>query len=356
MKILFLISRSNGGSARFRVLSYLPHFKKRGISCTIDSFIFPEFHEVLYKRGCYFRKILFIFIVFGKVFKNLFRAFFYDIIFIQKKFLIIGPGWFERFLCFIKPVIYDLDDAIFLKQNNHSNIFQKLNYPQKIKKIISSSKYVIAGNSYLASYAKKYNKNVRIIPTAIDTEIFILKTKQQKNGPLVIGWIGSHSTLPYLMESIPLLKKVADKYNIKLKFVSDHIPDIKVRGLEIETKDWSPDEEVKDLQSFDIGIMPQPNNDWVRGKCGFKAIQYMASGVPCVASNVGINQDIINDGYNGFLASTKEEWVKKISKLIESPKLQNKFIKNGRKTIEERFSVQTNLKKYLTVFRLVGND
>jgi glycosyltransferase involved in cell wall biosynthesis len=165
---------------------------------------------------------------------------------------------------------------------------------------------------------------------------------------LVIGWTGTHSTSAYLEGIYSALETLNKKYNFKFLVISNKQPS---RQLAVDSwQEWQKETEIEDLDQIDIGIMPMPDNDWTRGKCGFKALQFMALGKPVVASPVGVNTEIIQDGVNGFLASAEEEWVEKLSRLIEDPELRERLGKAGRKTVVERYSVEANKEKFLNLF------
>ena len=170
---------------------------------------------------------------------------------------------------------------------------------------------------------------------------------------VTIGWIGSHSTAYYL----ELLKNVFIAIELCLNLNQNHRAgdyDFRIPGVDIESLKWSLEDEVEQLRSFDIGVYPLPENQWVLGKAGFKTIQYMSVGVPCVVSNVGINKDIVEDGINGFLAKTEEEWVHKLSRLIDDSQLRQRVGDQGRRTAEQRFSLKANAPIYLDILNKIG--
>jgi glycosyltransferase involved in cell wall biosynthesis len=252
-----------------------------------------------------------------------------------------------------KPIIYDFDDAIFLpvssRQNKFVEIFKNSN---KIASIIKKSKHVIAGNKYLCDFALRYNNSVSIIPTPIDTHRYYLRKEKSFSDKVVVGWMGSVTTLDFLNSMKNTFIILTKKFpNLIIKIVGG---EFFIDGISnIISKPWSLNEEISDLMSFDIGIMTMPDNEWTKGKCAFKAIQYMNMGIPCVCSPVGMNKEVINEGVNGFFASTEDEWIEKLSMLIENPGLREKLGIVGRKTIEERYSLNINSPKFLEVLKRV---
>jgi len=272
----------------------------------------------------------------------------YDLVFIHREACPFGPPIFEWLIYkFNKPTIYDFDDAIFLQNYNLANRFYRfLKFPSKTKEIIKMASRVIVPNMFLREYAYKFNEHVYIIPTPIDTDRF--KMAEKSSNKLVIGWVGSFTTAPYLKIVFNAMQQLSKKYDFVLKiFGAGEI--ISISGVKIENHDWHLKEEVEYFQSIDIGIYPLIDTLWARGKAGFKAIQYMAIGVPVVASSIGMVKDFIEDGVNGCLVKTEEEWVEKISKLIEDPNLRRKIGLAGRKTVEEKYSLKLNAFKFLEV-------
>lgn len=356
MKILFWVPYpTEGASNRYRVEQYLPYLEKRGIEYSLHSFWRSSGFDVLYKPGKYIQK--FYYFVLGTIFRlfDLIGIAQYDIVFIHRESYPIGGIFFERILSLLKkPIIYDFDDAIFLSASSYQNIFiKRFKRPNKVVKIIKLSKHVIAGNYYLADFSSRYNHSVSIIPTSINTDKYYPYNRESGN-KVVIGWIGSVTTVDFLSMVKESIIRLSRQLNyIKFKIVGGSFS---IDGLSnIHSKAWSLNEEVEDLKTFDIGIMPMPDNEWTKGKCGFKAILYMSMGIPCICSPVGINKEIINDGVNGFLADSTEEWINKFLLLIKNPELRLKIGVAGRKTVEERYSIKANVPKFLEVIYDVYN-
>ncbi len=355
MRILFIEPYPiEGPSSRYRIEQYIPYFKHNGIECVVRPFVSSKFYRIIYKKGFYFQKMLFFLQSTLSRFFDIFSALKSDIIFIHLEAFPFGPPLFEWVLSKAgKKIIYDLDDAIYMGITSSANSFLRyLKCPSKIKKIIKMADHVITCNGYLADYAKKYNKNITVIHTSVDTEKFKPINKEKKEG-LIIGWIGSHSTAKYLSELKGIfVRLVSGRYHFVLKIIgAGDEYDFDVPGIEIIKLGWNLKDEIDQFQSLDIGVYPLPDNEWTRGKTGFKTIQYMSVGVPCVVSAVGANKSIVEDGINGFIAASKEEWIKKISMLIEDVDLRKRIGSNGRQTAEENFSIKVNAPKYLHVIR-----
>lgn len=361
MRILFWVPYpTEGASNRLRIEQYCPYLEKFDIKFSIRAFWSKSAFSVLYKKRHLFKKLLFF------ILGTLFRVFDilqilhrYDIIFIHRESHPIFGTLFDAILSASgKPIIFDFDDAIFLPASSRTNIFaKKFKNPEKIINIIKISKHIIAGNNYLADFALKYNRAVTVIPTVIDTQTYYpdLNFKNRQLDKVVIGWMGSATTIDFVALLENVFIELSKKYkNIEFKIVGGEffIPSLS----NVRAKPWSLREEIDDLRDFDIGIMPMPDNEWTKGKCGFKAILYMSLGIPTVCSPVGINKDIVTEGVNGLLADKEDEWIKKLSILIESAELRRKIGLAGRKTVEEKYSLIANAPKFLAVINKVYND
>ena len=359
MKILFISPVPiEGAGCRFRIYQYFPHLGEHNIKVNLSPFLFSSYFKIVYKPGKFFFKTVYFFLSTLKRLYDLIRASSYDIIFIYRESYPIGPPVFEYILHFIgKSIICDFDDAIFLPNTSKVNWFLSLlRRRPNIDKIIRLSDCIIAGNDYLKEYALKFNKNVFMLPTVVDTNNYVpaIENKHNANEKVVIGWIGSPTTQSYIKTFIPIFRKLREKYkNILLKIVGGDFTYTEYLADNIIIQKWFLQKELKELQSFDIGIMPMPDSNWTKGKCGFKAILYMSVGIPVVCSKVGVNSEIVQDGVNGFLASNKEEWIKKLSILIENPGLRANFALRGRKTADEKYSVKVNAPKFLEILQSV---
>jgi glycosyltransferase involved in cell wall biosynthesis len=289
--------------------------------------------------------------------KDVLKARNYDIVFIQREAFYLGTTIFEYLLSKTKAkLIFDFDDSIWL--SNVSDANQKLNWlknPGKTSKIIEYSDLVFAGNKYLQNYALAYNKNVLIIPTTIDTYEYKKKSPFSCEDIICIGWSGSITTIQHFEHAIPFLRIINEKYKKRVKFKVIGDSSYKNEELGITGTKWDKKSEINELSAIDIGIMPLPDDEWAKGKCGLKGLQYMALEIPTIMSPVGVNSEIIIDGENGFLASTNEDWVQKISLLIENPELRQKLGTAGRQTVIEKYSVESQKDNYIRIFNELLN-
>lgn len=353
-KILFIAAhRANRSpSQRYRFEQYFDFLKANGYECELSSIIAEADDAFFYSPGHLFKKFLFTVKSAVKRLKDLKRADDFDIIFVQREAYMTGSTFFEkRFAGSKAKLVYDFDDSIWIMDTSDANKkWEWMKSTKKTGEIISVSNMVFAGNKYLFDYAQKHNSNVKIIPTTIDTAIFRRKEEYKNSEKICIGWSGSITTIKHFEEATAILKKVKQKYgdNVYFKVMGDDTYENK--ELNIKGIPWTSATEIDIISSFDIGIMPLPNDQWVKGKCGLKGLSYMALEVPTIMSAVGVNTEIISDGLNGFLATTEEEWINKISLLIESFELRKTLGMNGRKTVIDRYSLESQKNNYLNSF------
>jgi glycosyltransferase involved in cell wall biosynthesis len=348
-----------GAGCRFRIAQFIPHLASEGIEVTLRSLFDADFFRLVYRPGHYLRKALSFAELSIKRLDSLRDASQFDAIFIYREMFPIGPALVERLLSMRRrpPVIFDFDDAIFLPSVSDANRFiSALKAPGKVATIIRHSDQVIAGNEYLAAYARRFNAAVTIIPTCVDTTRFVplpdgaLSNNGGSARQPVVGWIGSPTTAPYVRRLTPVLQRVRQRHPFVLR-VSGAGESLEVAGITTEQPRWSLGDEVRLFNTCDVGVYPLADDEWSRGKCGFKAIEFMACGVPVVAAAVGVNREIVEDGVNGFLASTEDEWVEKLGRLLADPQLRRRFGEAGRRTIEERYSLRVHAPTLVATLR-----
>ncbi len=359
-KILFIVDHrlNRSPSQRYRFEQYLEYFKSNGLDWELSEIITEKDDSIFYKPGNYVKKVGIILKSFLIRFKDLRRAKHVDVVFIQREALLIGSSYFEKQLSKRSNVIFDFDDSIWLLDTSPENKkFDFLKNPNKTKINIQHAHTVIAGNAYLADYAKQYNNNTVIIPTTIDTNFHKPKPElrnkvfdsAQTDRKIVIGWSGSISTIKHFEMALPVLKILQKKYPNQIAIHVIGQEAYSNSEIDVVSKSWSAQTEVDDINQFDIGIMPIPNDEWAKGKCGLKGLSYMACGVATVMSPVGVNNDIIKHGVNGYLASNEQEWIDCLSLLIESSELRQRIGNMGRETVSQYYSVEANKEKYLAV-------
>ena len=344
-----------GAGCRFRIAQYGPALQAAGIDVTISPFFTREFFGLVYQKGrAWAKATMFLQRAMDRL-RTVAGRSRYDAIFIYREALPVGPAIIETLLAQAPGVaiVYDFDDAVFLPSTSEANrAIALLKWPSKVRTIIRRSDVVIAGNEFLAAYARHYNDTVRVIPTCVDTTKWVPRpgggaaagSEAPRTAVPVLGWIGTPTTAPYLRSLQPVLQQLARTHPFILR-VSGAGADLQIPGVTVANVPWTLDGELALFNTCDIGVYPLSDDEWAKGKCGFKAIQFMACGVPVVAAPVGVNREIISDGVNGFTASTTSEWVEKLGRLIADRALRARLGSAGRATIEARYSLHVNAPK-----------
>ncbi len=326
--------------------------EERGIEYHVSSFWDEKAWSVLYKKGAVISKMLATFRGLVRRYALLFTAFKYDRIFIHRELYPLGPQMVEFVLAKVykKKIIYDFDDAVWLPNyaaNNSKFAFIK-SYGH-VKKLCKYAYKLSVGNDYLADFGRQYNKNVVVNPTTIDTENYHNQIKNQDSQEFVIGWTGTHSTLRYLTEMVPLFKRLEQEFEFKLVIISDKDPEFDLDSL-VFVK-WQKETEIKDLLRFNIGLMPLVDDKWANGKCGFKALQYMSLGIPAIVSPVGVNTKIVDHEVNGYVCNTMEEWENTLRLVLSDKEKVKEVAKNSRKKIIDNYSVLSNKENFIQLFQ-----
>lgn len=353
-KVLFIClhrpERSPG--QRFRFEQYLSYLNANGYECELSYLLNEKDDKAFYSKGNYSRKVFIYLKTLLKRMGNWFRMNNYSIIFIFRDALMTGSTFFEkRFANSKAKLIFDFDDAIWMQNVSVANKnLSFLKNSEKTSEIIKLCDLIFAGNQFLANYASDFNKNIVIVPTTIDTDIYTLQDRNKTDQTVCIGWSGSFSTIQHFETAIPALKKIKEKYGNKVKFKVIGDRNFYCAELETQGDAWIAKTEIQDLSSIDIGIMPLPDDEWAKGKCGLKGLQYMALGIPTLMSPVGVNTEIIQNGVNGYLPMTEDEWVSQISRLVDDKELRKRIGEAGRQTVIDGYSVKAWQSKYLEYF------
>jgi glycosyltransferase involved in cell wall biosynthesis len=338
-------------SQRFRFEQYLNIIKNEGYKYKIAPFLNLKAWNTLYKSGNSTQKLIWLFISFIRRFILLFQLNSYEFVFIHREATPIGPPFFEWTVRYLwrKKIIYDFDDAIWLKDPTEKGSLKAIfKWKSKVKNICSWSYKVSCGNDYLADFAKKYNENVVINPTTINTD-YHKALEKSDSGKIVIGWTGTHSTLPYLKLVLPVLNELSKEYNFELLVISNQKPDFDVHYMRFIP--WRKSSEIEDLNKMDIGVMPLSDDIWSNGKCGFKLLQYMAIKKPTVASPVGVNKKLLHESEAGYSANNEKEWEDKLLKLLNDQELREELGKKGQEYIKKRYSVNSNKHNFLSLIK-----
>jgi glycosyltransferase involved in cell wall biosynthesis len=332
-----------GAGCRFRVAQFIPYLRSVGIDVTLRSLFDNDFFHLVYKPGQYIRKASTFAALSLRHLGALHDAGSFDAILIYREIFPIGPALVEWVLARRERLGgLRFRRAIFLPSVSEASSDLALKSPGKVATTIRHSDHVIAGNEYLASYARLFNDAVTVIPTCVDTTRFVPRADAfSANGSdggreLMVGWIGSPTTASYVQGLTRVLQRAAERHRFVVRISGLNEP-LDVPGVTTEQPSWMLDREVELFNTCDIGVYPLADDEWSRGKCGFKAIEFMACGVPVVASAVGVNREIVEDGVNGFLASTDDEWVEKLGRLLSVASCGAGW-EVGRRTIGERYS------------------
>lgn len=270
---------------------------------------------------------------------------------VQKR--LFPSRWVAR-LARQRPMAFDFDDAIFTSPTGDWSAWTRKRVESRLQCTLAHASAVIAGNRYLADYARQYARDVLVLPTVLDHHRY--PARQHAAGPeVVIGWIGHSVNHPYLAGMSEVLQRIAKLFPIRVLVVSDR--DLAIPGVRVENRRWSEATEVEDILCMDIGIMPMPDDAWSRGKCGFKAIQYMAAGLPVVCADVGANPDIVRHGHDGFCVRTPSEWHDALAGLCDDTGLRQRLGTSGRQHVADAFSLESAAPAFLQlVSRLCGQD
>ncbi len=326
---------------RFRLEQWEPALRARGVEIDWQPFECVELQALLHQPGKLARKLGLIAQALGRRLRLQARVRQYDAVYIFREAAVLGPALIERLVARAGlPVVFDFDDAIFVRYVSPSNGYLSyLKFPGKTDSICRLSAQVLAGNQYLHDHARQFNRNVTIIPTTIDTLKYQAAPKPlAPDGIPVIGWSGSYSTVQYFDTLRGALQRLAQRERFKVRVIGT--PSYELPGVAVEALPWRAATEVQDLSALDIGVMPLPDDPWSSGKCGLKALQYMALGIPAVCSPVGVNSTIIRDGVNGLLATTEDEWVERLTRLLRSAELRRQLGLAGRATVEQQYAAE----------------
>lgn len=343
---------AEAASTRQRLLQYLPHLSAANVEV--------EWHPILgdeYVRNIaegvrparsaiaagYIRRMT-----------HLAGARRYDLLWVYAELFPYLPAMFER-LVFApgRPIIYDFDDAFFHQYDSHPDPKVRRLLARKLEPLIAGAEMCCCGNAYLQAYAAGLNDRTVVLPTVVDTAVYH-PLGERPDRRLTIGWIGTPSTWAYVRPILPMLVQLATELDVRVRIVGagaaarQDVPSI------VESVDWSAATEVQEVQGFDIGIMPLPEEQWARGKSGYKLIQYMACGLPVLASPVGVNAEIVVEGETGFLPRTLDEWRQALTMLIGDAAMRRRLGTNGRLRAEAHYSLEVCAPRMVDLFRTVG--
>ncbi len=328
IKVLFIIQDSKLPSSRIRVLNLLPEIQKYGIETEVFQYPRNTLDKISVIKKCAQ----------------------YDITYLQKKLLTPLDAFLLR--KYAGKLIYDFDDAIYYKQHDNNSSYSWSRY-KKFRYLIRKADLVVAGNRILADQARRFNQNTFIVPSAVETRNIPLNDHKDPGGRTIIGWVGGEVNLPYLrILSHSVLPRLFNEHKIDFRILSSKT--IEIPSVEVTFIPWRLDTQEREIAQFDIGVMPLPDDKYTEGKCGYKALQYMAASVPPVCSDVGVNRDIIENGRDGFIVQSEEGFYQALKTLIERPDLRMELGRNARKRVEEHFSVPVIGKQLSDILKLIN--
>lgn len=350
MRVLALTRHGRmGACSRLRIYQYVPALLGAGIEIQVSPLLNDDYLKRLYAKQApnwagvlrdYLRQVV-----------SLMGTRKFDLLWIEKELFPNLPAWFEQALSVMGiRYIVDYDDATFHNYDLNTHPVKRI-LADKIDKVMRSSALVVCGNAYLAERAISAGaRRVEIVPTVIDLERYEVSSPVQR--PLiVIGWMGSFSTAKYLDVVTPALKQLKEKFRLQLRVVGAQFISPE---LDVDSRPWSEETEVGEIQDFDIGIMPLLDSPWERGKCGYKLIQYMACGKPVVASPVGVNRELVTQGGNGYHASTVEDWIYAFHALFLNEQKRLDMGEQGRRLVEQKYCIQMTAPRLASLFNEIA--
>lgn len=366
MRILTVCSFPiEAAATRFRVEQFVKPLADRGITVELSPFFSSEQFISLYRGGSPLKKLVGMMGgVIGRI-RDLLASSRYDLLFVQREAMPFGPALFERLLQLFgrSPIVLDLDDATYVRyvSPTYGRLGSALKFFGKTDRLIDRSSVVICGNRYIAEYVEARGKRAVVIPTVVDTEVFRPREQTPEGVTPTLGWIGTHSTFQFLEPLIPTFARLAERHRFRLKIVGSGRTELDIPGVDVELLDWSLDREVSDFRSLDIGLYPLETEGtldpaWLAGKSGFKAIQYLAVGVPFVMSPVGVCGEIGEDGRTHFNAASGQDWYNSLDKLLSDKNLRSTMGEAGRRHSVATYGLEKHAALLADTLRSVLKD
>ncbi|TAJ24085.1 MAG: glycosyltransferase family 1 protein [Nitrospirae bacterium] len=347
MRLHFLVPypRDQAPSQHLKFEQYYGHFARAGYEIVHDAFYSRQLYQRLGKRGLLWKACGVLWACVKRL-RSLWMAWRSDLVYVCLEAMPIGPPILEWVIVhlFKRPMVYDIDDLIYLKKPGSRDPLPTLfDRRRKVEFLMRSARHVIVCTPHLEKVARSVNVRVARISSTIDTVKY--RSRERYDTPCVtIGWSGSFSTSPYLHLLDNVLRTVQQRHGVAIRVIGD--ARFSIAGVEVQAIPWRLESEVEDLLGMDIGLYPLPHEEWVLGKSGLKALQYMGLGIPTVLTPIGANLEIVEHGKNGFFADSEEEWTDALTKLIQDSTLREEVGRAGRKTVEDRYSVEANWPLY----------
>lgn len=336
-------------SQRLKYEQYFESWREAGFEITVSPFWDEAAWPVLFQRGRWLAKMWAF--ARGSVRRvrdvsAIRRA---DLVYLHLEALPLGPPVVERWMARSGvPMVYDLDDLVYLPHSSAANFFMRwLRRRGKVAELVGLARHTIVCTDHLAAFAARRSARVTNISSTIDTVAYRPRPHRMATREVVVGWSGSHSTSPYLHLLDDVLRELQRREGIRIKVIGDGT--FRLDGARVQAMEWRRESEVDDLSELDIGVYPLPDEEWIKGKSGLKALQYMALEIPSVVQRTPVNVKIVRHGENGLVAGSPEEWYDALTTLVRDPELRHRLGTAARTTVEERYSVRVTAPQYLRV-------
>jgi glycosyltransferase involved in cell wall biosynthesis len=354
VKVLALATYPPGAACtRFRVVQYVSPLAERGITLDMRPQLDPRLFRLLYQRTSPRLAIGLAWSVVRR-FVDVLDARAFDAVFVQREAMLFGPPVCEYVVARLlrKPMVLDLDDPTYLSYvSGRGRLASYLKWFGKTDDLIRWADVVTCGNRTVAEHVAGKGAHALVIPTVVDLDRFRPRPDGVRSDPPVIGWIGSHSTYPFLETLFPVLQRLARSRRFRLRIIGSGRDEVRVPGVDVENLPWSLEREVEDFQGLDIGLYPIVPDEWSMGKSGFKAVQYLAVGIPYVVSPVGACDEIGEAGVTHFAATTEDEWHGALDRLLSDPELRRRMGGAGRQHAMRHYSVDAQAEKLAAAIR-----
>ncbi len=344
---------------RLKFEQYYGDWRANGFDVDVAAFMDLSLWRILFERGHLAGKLMGVAKGYVRRVRDLLRVRRYDVVYCHMYVTPLGTTFAERILRLLaRRLVYDIEDNVMSHVNrvgrDHPNpLLRFLRGSAKYRYLIRVADHVVTSSPALSDRCAELNRNraATYVSSSIDADRFQPASRYDNDHLVTIGWTGTFSTRPYLDLVRQVLQKLAKVRRFRLRVIGNF--DYELPGVDLEVIRWSAEREVEDLSAIDIGIYPLPNDEWVSGKSGLKAIQYMMMGLPCVATGVGTTPLIIEDGQNGLLARADDEWLEALARLIDDPALRRRLGDKARKDAVARYSTAVVAAKYRSILSSV---
>jgi glycosyltransferase involved in cell wall biosynthesis len=350
LRVLALVPYPTGHvpGQRYRIEQWAPLLRAEAVQVTFSPFLSSRAMDLLYRPGHLGAKLRESARGYLTRLVEVIRSSRADLVFVYREASLLGPAWIERLHARRLPLVFDFDDAIYLRDSSPANAWSRLlKLPGKPRAICRLARHVIVGNDVLATFATAHARDVTVVPSTIDTDVYQVRERPPNPRP-VVGWTGSVTTVRYLAALGPALRRLRERVDFELLVIGGQV---EIQGVEVRCVPWRPTTEADDLRSADVGLMPLSEDEWSRGKCGMKALQYMALGIPPVVAPVGVNARIVRDGVDGFHARRDGEWVERIAELLGDAALRHRMGAAARRSVEDAYSARVHAPRVARILR-----